>query len=209
VGALLVDVILAQVDDLDTQTLAEERHLTEPGSQRFVVEVGGLEDVGAGEKSDGRTGLVGLVQLLHRAVRHPQGEALPPMVPVPAHVGDHPGAQRVHHRTTHTMQAAGHLVTACPELATGVQHRQHQRQRRNTLSRVDSHRDTAAVVDDPTSAAVDQLDFDVIAIAGQGLVHRVVDDLIDQMVQAALPGGADIHAGTLANRLQPLKHLDL
>ena len=131
------------------------------------------------------------------------------MVAITTHIGDHPGAQRVDHRAPHPVQAAGHLVTAGTELAAGVQDRQHQRQRRDTFGRVDGHRDTAAVVDDPAAAAVDQFDLDVVAVAGQRLVHRVVDDLIDQMVQAALTGRADVHARTLANRLQPLEYLDL
>jgi len=45
-------------------------------------------------------------------------------------------------------------------------------------------------------------------VAGQGLVDRVVDDLPDQVVQAALAGGPDVHARALADRLEPLEHLD-
>ena len=33
-------------------------------------------------------------------------------------------------------------------------------------------------------------------------VDGVIDNLIDAVMQPALPGGADIHAGTLANGLQ-------
>ena len=40
------------------------------------------------------------------------------------------------------------------------------------------------------------------------LVDRVVDDFEDQMVQAALGGVADVHAGTLAHRLETLEDLD-
>src|SRR5699024_11428627 len=47
------------------------------------------------------------------------------------------------------------------------------------------------------------------AVAGQGLVDGVVHDLVDQVVQATLAGGADIHARPLADRLQPFEDLDL
>ena len=47
-----------------------------------------------------------------------------------------------------------------------------------------------------------------VAVAGQRLVDGVVHDLPDQVVQAALAGGADVHAGALADRLEPLEHLD-
>ena len=48
-----------------------------------------------------------------------------------------------------------------------------------------------------------------VAVARQGLVDGVVHDLVHQVVQARLAGGADIHARALAHRLQPLQHLDL
>ncbi len=47
-----------------------------------------------------------------------------------------------------------------------------------------------------------------VAIAGQGLVDRVVHDLVDEVVQAALAGGADVHTGTLADGFQALEDLD-
>ena len=46
-------------------------------------------------------------------------------------------------------------------------------------------------------------------MAGDRLVHRVVEDFGDQMVQRALVGAADIHAGPAADRLQPLEDLDV
>ena len=47
------------------------------------------------------------------------------------------------------------------------------------------------------------------AVAGQRLVDRVVDDLPDEVVQAALAGRADVHAGALAHRLEALEDGDL
>src|SRR6185436_13014180 len=43
----------------------------------------------------------------------------------------------------------------------------------------------------------------------EGLVDRVVDDLVDQMVQATLAGGADVHAGPLTDRLETLENGDV
>jgi hypothetical protein len=45
-------------------------------------------------------------------------------------------------------------------------------------------------------------------MAGDRLVHRVVEHFGGEMVQRALVGPADIHAGAAAHRLQPLQHLD-
>ena len=47
------------------------------------------------------------------------------------------------------------------------------------------------------------------AVAGEGFVDRVVDDLVDQVVEAARPGGADVHAGPLADRLEALEDGDV
>ena len=60
-----------------------------------------------------------------------------------------------------------------------------------------------------TDAVDVERDRDVVAEAGQRLVDRVVDDLEDQVVQAALGGVADVHAGALADRLETLEDLDL
>ena len=54
-----------------------------------------------------------------------------------------------------------------------------------------------------------QGDNDLSAVSCQRLVHRVIDDLVNQMVQTALVRGADVHARTLAHSLKALEHLNL
>jgi hypothetical protein len=50
---------------------------------------------------------------------------------------------------------------------------------------------------------------DAIGMSRQRLVHRIVHDFIDHVMQAgAVIGVADIHAGTLAYGIQALEHLD-
>src|SRR3546814_17395917 len=56
----------------------------------------------------------------------------------------------------------------------------------------------AAVVANGDVAVGGQLDFDAAGVAGDRLVHRVVQDLGDEMVQGAFVGAADIHAGAPA-----------
>ncbi len=54
-----------------------------------------------------------------------------------------------------------------------------------------------------------KFDLDEIGMSGQRLVHRIVDDFGEQMMQRLLVGAADIHARTAANRLETFQHLDV
>ena len=74
---------------------------------------------------------------------------------------------------------------------------------------LDVDRDAAAVVDDADRAVGVDRDDDVVAVAGERLVDRVVDDLENHVVQAGtVVGIADVHAGPFANGLKSLQDLD-
>ena len=69
--------------------------------------------------------------------------------------------------------------------------------------------DSAAVVGDGHRAVDVDGDLDAVAIAGQVFVDRVIQNLEHTMVKPAHVRVADIHAGTLADGLQPLEFIDL
>ncbi len=115
----------------------------------------------------------------------------------------------VDHRGADAVQAAGHLVGLAAELGPGVEHGHDRFQGGDLGGRVDIHRDAAPVVLDGDGLVRLQGDDDAVAAAGHGLVDGVVGDLIDQVVQAALVGAADVHAGAAPDRLQPAQHLDV
>ena len=121
-----------------------------------------------------------------------------------------PVGEGVDHRHADAVQAAGGLVDLGVELAAGVQRAHDHFQRRLVLElgmRIDRH--AAAVIGDGNEAVLVELDLDPVGVAGHRLVHRVVDDFREQMMQRLLVGAADIHAGTAADRLQPFQHLDV
>ena len=70
-------------------------------------------------------------------------------------------------------------------------------------------RNAAAVVGDGQESVGAEFHLDEGGVAGQRLVHRVVDDFGEQMMQRLFVGAADIHAGPAADRLQPFEHLDV
>jgi hypothetical protein len=52
-------------------------------------------------------------------------------------------------------------------------------------------------------------DLDVGTVSGKGFVDAVVYEFVYKVMQAVRPGGADIHAWSFPNCLQPFKDLDL
>ena len=121
--------------------------------------------------------------------------------------------QRVDAAHAHAVQAARDLVAVLVELAAGVQLGQRDLGRTALglvlVVHLHAGRNAAAVVDDADRVVAVDRDDDVVAVAGQRLVDRVVDHLEHQVVQAGAVGRvADVHAGALAHRLQAFEDLD-
>ena len=81
--------------------------------------------------------------------------------------------------------------------------------RRNARLMIDSHGNAAAIV--RYRHGIIRIDdhLNGITVAGQGLVNRIVHDLINQMVKASAGGRSDVHARPFPNSLQALQNLDL
>ena len=120
-----------------------------------------------------------------------------------------PLREGVDHRCAHAVQTAGHLVSAAAELTAGVQDGVHYGCCGDALLGVDAHRNATAVIGDPHHVFRQDVHGDLRAVAGKCLINGVIDDLIDQMVQPLGTCGADVHARTLPDCLQPLQHLNL
>jgi len=71
------------------------------------------------------------------------------------------------------------------------------------------YRDATAIVAHSNPVACGELDLDPRGMAGDRLVHGVVEHFGCEVMQPTLVGAADIHAGAAANRLEPLEHLDV
>ena len=127
---------------------------------------------------------------------------------VAQHLDAHAGREGVHHAHADAVQAAGHLVATTSELAAGVEHGMHHLQR-VLAAGVLADRDAATVIHDLGAAVGVNGDVDAGGDVGHRLVDAVVDHLEDELVQAALIGGADVHAGTLPDRGQALEDLDV
>ncbi len=107
------------------------------------------------------------------------------------------------------MQAARHLVGVLVEFSASMELGHDDLGGGHALTLVDVGRDAAAVIAHGAGAIRIECDDDGFGIAGERFVDRVVDDLVDHVVQAgAVVGVADIHARPLAHGIEPLEHLD-
>ena len=108
------------------------------------------------------------------------------------------------------MQPARGVIDLAAELTAGMQRGHDDFQRRLGLELgVHVHRDAAAVVAHGQHVVVIQLDLDAAGVAGNGFVHRVIEDFGGEMMQRRNIGAADIHAGPPPHRLQAFEDLDI
>ena len=104
------------------------------------------------------------------------------------------------------MQATDGVIRRIAELGTGVQFGQYDLHAGQAGFRFLIHRNASAIVRNFHGTVGVQGDYDIVAEAGQGLIHGVVDDLPQAVHKPLRVGGADVHARTLAYRIQALKN---
>ena len=95
------------------------------------------------------------------------------------------------------------------ELPASVENRHHDLGGGAFLGRVLTYRNATAVVFDGNRVVEVHLHVDTVAETGQRLVDRVVDDLVDHVVEpAAVISVADVHARPHAHGLESLENLN-
>jgi len=107
------------------------------------------------------------------------------------------------------VQAAGDLVAVAAELAAGVQLRQHHRQGRQALLGHDVDRDAGPVVGDRDRVVRMDGRLDRVGASREGFVDRVVDHLVDEVMEASSARRADVHARPQPDRLEALENGDV
>ncbi|MNC87064.1 hypothetical protein D3C83_27600 [compost metagenome] len=117
--------------------------------------------------------------------------------------------ERVGHRHADAVQAAGELVggldVGARELGAGVELGQHQLDGGDLLFGVDADRDAAAVVGDGDRTVEVDGDLDLVGVAAERFVRRVVDRFLDDVGGV---GGPGIHPREPLDRLDASQLLD-
>src|SRR5271170_5510482 len=200
-----VDSLVAQPD---SQTRVEIGHLAKVLRNHFVLELYFGKDFRIGREGGLGALAVGRAALLDLHFRNPALVALKINLAVLVNFDFELVAERIDHRRADAMQSARNFVRALFELAAGVQHRMHDFERRSLFRRMHIDRNSAAVVFDRDPIVAQNYNIDLGAESGERFVNRVVDDLGDEMMQAALGGVADVHPGAFANCFESLENLD-
>ena len=116
---------------------------------------------------------------------HAARELLAVDLAVALDLGDEPLGERVDDGDADAVQAAGDLVAVAAELAAGVQLRQDDLERRDARALDLVDRDAAAAVAHGDRVVRVDRDLDRVVVARERLVDGVVDDLVDEVVEAA------------------------
>src|SRR5450759_662158 len=196
------------VNQTDPEPLVEVGRLAEALGDGVEVEFDRLKDLWVGKEGRGRALAIALrAEFSDRAGGHAARVLLGPDRAVPGGLDAERDRQGVHDADADAMEAARHFVAAAAELGTGVEDRMDDLE--SVLAAgVATDRHASTVVRNPDRAVVEDAGFDVGRVSGHGLVDRVVDDLPDEVVQAADIGRADEHARASANRIEALEYLD-
>ena len=144
------------------------------------------------------------------AVGAPAPVGLSPGVAVTTNFGVELLGERVDDGHADAVETSGNLVAAAlAELASGMQNGENDLERGLALLLHGGHGDAGTVVDHGHGVVGMDRDLNGVVTARQGLVDRVVNNLVDKVMQAAESRGADVHARSFADGLEALQNLDV
>ena len=116
--------------------------------------------------------------------------------------------KRVDATDANAMQTAGDFVSIRIKLAAGVEFGQHNLSGRNAFFGMHINRNATAVIDDGDGVIDVDGDTDFGAIARQRFVDGIVDDFVDEVVQAHFARGADVHGRAQTHCFQAFEHFN-
>jgi hypothetical protein len=188
----------------------QEAHLLEAGPDLAGVKGEVSEDLWVGLEGDPgpRLALGGGAHHLEGLGDLPPAEGDAVVLAVAEDLHHRPLGEGVDHAGPHAVEAARDLVGPALKLAPRVQGGVDDLHGGLPLLGHQVHGDAAAVVLHGEGAVWVQGGGDLRGVARQGLVHGVVQDLLEEVVVALHPRAADVHGGAVAHPFQPLQNLD-
>ena len=204
----------AIVVELDQDALVEKGVFAQPLFDHIIVEGAVLEDPFVGHKFDAGPLLVGLAYDGKRSLDDPaldfsfdlrRIKLLAVDLAVPIDFDVEPLGKSIGDAGAYAVQTAGVVIVFISEFSACVQLGKNEFDGGDFFDRVDVHGDPSTVVFDGYAPIGIDRDGDARSEFVSGFVHRVIDDFPDDVVHTAQVGISDVHTGTNADRLQPLK----
>ena len=199
---------IAFVLEADRDAGVEEGEFLQPAGHRLLVEGGGFHDRPVRLEPCVRTRRIRRANDLEGGDGSAPLVALKVLVTVSEDPYLEPFGEGVHDVDSDPVQPARHLVGVPVELGARVEDRHDDLERRSVVLRVDLDGDATTVVPDRARSIFVEGDRDLGTGPREDLVDRVVDDLVDELVQAARVGRPDIHSGASTDRGKTLEDLD-
>ena len=204
----LLAPLAALVHEANRDALIQKGQLAQTMLQGVEAVLRHREDLRVGDEVNLRSRLFRLADDRQRSGCNALLEAYAVDLAVALDFDVHRRGERIDDGDADAVQAARHLVAFAAELAARVQDGQDDLDRRlAALVHVDG--DASPIVDDGDAVVLFNRHVNMVTIAGQSLIDRVVDHLVDEMVQAALRRAADIHARALSYSFQAFQNLNL
>ena len=193
----------ALINELNAQALIQEGHFLQAARNGVVIVLGSFKNFRVRPETDLGARAAGIATL-NELVRDGVLEVLVPVLAVALNLRLHAGRKRVHHGNADAVQAAGNGVGVGVELTAGVQLGHDHLDGRCTRG-VHFYRNATAIIDDLDAAIFQQLDGNLVGVTGHGLINGVINDLPNEVVQAARTGRTNVHAGALTDGLEALQ----
>ena len=195
----------------DLQPSGQEGHLPEPLLQYIVFKHSGIENGIIRQEGNFGSCLLRITFPDHCQLLHHFSTFVPLLInfSLAADLNLQPVGQGVYNRSSHSVETSGYFISAASEFSTGVENGKYHFHRRKSGLVVDPHRDSSAVVNNGHRIILIDGHQDGITESCQSLVHRVIHNLIHQMVKTSGRSAPDIHSRTLSYRFQTLQDLDL
>ena len=119
--------------------------------------------------------------------------------PIAANLRFGPAGKRGNSFRSHAVKTSTGAVGIFVELGAGAYRGHDHFERGSACCRMHVHRNAAAIVTHHHTAIDVDLNMNDLAVASQCFIHRVVDKLINEMMQTTGVDIADIHTGAAAN----------
>ena len=198
----------ALVIESDLQAFIEEGELAKTLGERVEAKCGRGENRRVGMKRDFCAGLARLAGDLELRSGNALFVGLLPDFAIAMNFEIEPVGERVDDGNADAVKAAGNFVGIAVEFPASMEDGHHHFGGGLFLGGVHVDGNAAAIVDDGYGIIFVDGDVDFVAEPGQRFVDGIVDDFPDEMMQAEIAGGTDVHRGTLANGFDAAEDFD-